>query len=457
MGMLSFAARSLDAQRFGLEVVGQNIANVNTEGYSKRVAEFAAVAPPERWSAGGGVEIVGARSMRDRLIDRRLRFELSDQERERAVNDQLGVIEVALGDTGDSLDAALDGFYDAWATLADTPTSPTSRQEVILQGQALSGTFGDIANRLSESQRDVDTRIRANVEQVNALADRIAKLNIEVAGTSATSPEGLHVRDDINKAVEELSNLLDLNVIETENGGYTVEFAGGHPLVVGQFSYPITITDAPFTGFAQLRSAGVDVTSAVKSGSIGGLLDVRDAKLPDYMSRLDALANDVATSVNTIHSAGYGLNGSTGVPFFQMGTPPGASTLSVSAMLTATGGENLVAAAGVAATPGDNTAARQLANLRDATITGGGTATANEGWSQLVYRVGRDKQLAFDSLGMQTEVTRQIQNLQDGVSGVSLDEEAADLMRFQRAYEANARFFSTVNDTLTTLLNMVGV
>ena len=126
-------------------------------------------------------------------------------------------------------------------------------------------------------------------------------------------------------------------------------------------------------------------------------------------------------------------------------------------MLTAAGGENFVAAASVAGAAGDNATARRLADLRDAKVTGGGTASAAEAWSQLVYRVGRDKQAAADSRATQSEVTRQIRNLQDGVSGVSLDEEAADLMRFQRAYEANARFFTTVNDTLTTLLNMVGV
>jgi flagellar hook-associated protein 1 FlgK len=369
----------------------------------------------------------------------------------------MSVVEVALGETGASLDEALDGFFDAWATLADTPTSPTARQEVILQGESLAAAFADISGRFGQSRLDVDTRVRASVEQVNALAEKIAGLNVQVAGTSASSPEGLHVRDEINRAVEDLAKLMDVNVIETEGGGFNIDFAGGHPLVVGQFNYAVAVTDAPLTGLAQLRSGGVDVTASVRSGTIGGLLNVRDAKIPDYLGRLDDLATDVATEVNTLHAAGFGLTGSTGVNFFQFGPPPGAATLTVNGVLTSAGGENFVAAAGVAGTAGDNAQARQLANLRDAKVTGAGTATAAEGWSQLVYRVGRDKQLASDNLGTQAEVTRQIRNLQDGVSGVSLDEEAADLMRFQRAYEANARFFSTVNDTLTTLLNMVGV
>jgi flagellar hook-associated protein 1 FlgK len=123
--------------------------------------------------------------------------------------------------------------------------------------------------------------------------------------------------------------------------------------------------------------------------------------------------------------------------------------------LTATGGEELVAASSSATAVGDNGVARQLAGLREEKILAGGTATASESWARLVYRVGRDKQAADQSQGTREEITRQLRNLQDSVSGVSLDEEAADLMRFQRAYEANARFFSTIDQTLDTLLNMV--
>jgi flagellar hook-associated protein 1 FlgK len=123
--------------------------------------------------------------------------------------------------------------------------------------------------------------------------------------------------------------------------------------------------------------------------------------------------------------------------------------------LTASGGDALIAASASATAAGDNQVARRLAGLRDQKITAGGTSTAAEAWSQLVYRAGRDRAAAFDAERTQTEVTRQIRNLQDGVSGVSLDEEAADLIRFQRAYEANARFFTTIDETLSTLLNMV--
>ncbi len=455
LGMLSMAARSLDAQRFGLDVVGQNIANVNTPGYSKRVTELAAVPSTDRWSAGGGVEIVGARSMRDRLIDRRVRDEFSSQQRENAISQQLGVVEVAVGRAGGSLDAALDDFFDAFATLADTPTSASARQEVVLQGEALGKAFADVADRLSSARRDADIQVRSSVEQINELTRRIASLNEQLSGTSASTPEGAHLRDEVNRAVEELSGYVGINAIERENGGFDIDFAGGRPLVIGERSYAVSAVDDG-AGLARVEAGGVDVTALVSSGKLGGILAVRDTMLPDYLARLDQVAYDVVREVNALHQSGFDAAGAPGVAFFQPVPLAGAaSAVTMNPALTAAGGASLVAASGTSGVAGDTTVARNLAALRDRPITSGGSASASEAWGQLVYRVGRDRAAATASDKTQSEVLSQLQNLQDSVSSVSLDEEAADMLRFQRGYEANARFFTAIDQMLDTLIAMV--
>lgn len=455
LGMLSLAARSLDAQRFGLDVVGQNIANVNTAGYSKRVAEFAAVPPVDRFSAGGGVEITGARAMRDRLIDARVRLEYSRQQREDAISRQLAVVEVGMGTGGASLDSALDDFFDAFATLADTPLSATARQGVILQGEALGRAFGDLALRLDGARRDADLQVRGAVDQVNLLAERIAALNAQIAGAASGTPAAAQMKDEINQAVQQLAGYVSLNVIERETGGYDIDIAGGRPLVIGERAYALgTVTGSE--GLAQVTAGGVDVTAALSGGTIGGLLHVRDALLPDYMARLDRVAYDVVQAVNGLHQSGFDANGAPGVAFFQPVTLAGAAkAVRVSADLTADGGGALVAASGTAGVAGDTTVARALAALREQPIANGGTASASEAWGQLVFQVGRDRAAAAASERTQSEVLRQLQNLQSAVSGISLDEEAADMLRFQRGYEANARFFTTVDRLLETLLGMV--
>ncbi len=456
LGMLTGVTRALDAQRFGIDVAGQNIANVNTAGYTKRVAELASVPSSDKWSAGGGVEIVGARSMRDRLIDRRVREESSAQQRERAISQQMSVVETAVGTAGASLDAALDDFFDAFATLAETPTSASARQEVILQGEALTKAFGDIATRFSDARRDADLQVRSTVEQVNVLAERIASLNAKLAGTVASTPEGAHLRDEVNRALEALAGLVGINAVERENGGFDVDFASGRPLVIGERSYALTLDEDP-EGMARVVAGGLDVTGVVRSGQLGGLLHVRDGLIPDYMSGLDLVASDLVREVNALHESGFDAGGQPGLPFFQPlpAVARAAGSMVMNPALTASGGSALVAASGMPGVAGENSVARALAALRDRPVTNGGSSSASEAWGQIVYKVGRDAAAASSSEATQSEVLRQLQNLQDGVSGVSLDEEAADLIRFQRGYEANAKFFTTVDELLDTLIGMV--
>lgn len=462
--MLSATARSLDAQRLGLDVVGQNIANVNTPGYTRRVVTLADVPPPDRYRAGGGVEATGIRALRDRFIERRLRAELPAEQREAAVAGSLSVVEVALGAPGQSIDRYLNDFFDGFARLAEAPTSATARQEVVLQGQTLAAAFRDMAARFDASQRDTDTRIRASVEQVNELASRVAGLNASLSGVPSDSAESLHLRDQINTAVAELSRIVEVEAIERPDGGWDLSVAGGRALVIGEHAYALGVSADPGTGFARLVTAnGDDVTAGIRNGALGGLLHVRDTLVPQYQGALDELAWTVADRINAVHAGGFDLNGDPGGALFALTVTPvagfphkgAAASLSVVPALTDPGGEARVAASATGEV-GDNEVARALTRLRDELVLGGGTASFNAAWAQLVYRVGRDTAAALDEQGIRSEVLRQVENLRDAVSGVSLDEEAADMLRFQRAYEANARFFQTVDDTLSVLMRMVG-
>jgi flagellar hook-associated protein 1 FlgK len=195
----------------------------------------------------------------------------------------------------------------------------------------------------------------------------------------------------------------------------------------------------------------VDVTSALRTGSLGGLLSVRDEFVPSYRLQLDTLAHGVATAVNAVHATGFDGSGAAGGAFF---APPAAiggaaASLQLDALLA--GDPGRVAAAGIPSS-GDNQVARQLADLRDAAIVDG-TSPASA-WTRLVYRVGSDVHGAGLELASRREIVHQIEMLRDGVSGVSIDEEAAMMMRFQRAYEANARFFSVIDEVLQTLLSL---
>ncbi len=448
-GMLGNTARALDAQRFGLDVVGNNMANVNTAGYARRVVDLGAVPPVDRFSAGGGVEVLGVRAQRDRLFDRRLFDEMPLAERQAAMADSLALAEVSLGASGTSLDGALADFFDAFAALADAPTLTTARERVVSDAQALASTFRGLSDRLGESGRATDARVRADVDRLNGLTSRLASLNGAIA--SAPASEALQLRDQQVMVTTEISGILGVQVLELGDGTFQLATGSGRPLVIGTDAYPLAVASAPPSGYAAILSEGVDVTGDIRIGSLGGLLAVRDQAIPNYLAQLDTLAHDVATAVNALHVTGFDQSGTPGGAFFVApgGVAGAAAALQVDPAVVAD--SSRVAAAGVAS-PGDNALARQLANLRDVPLSNGRTPSA--AWTGLVYRVGSDVQQATRELGSRREIVHQIETLRDSVSGVSIDEEAAMMMRFQRAYEANARFFTVIDEVLQTLLSL---
>jgi flagellar hook-associated protein 1 FlgK len=448
---LSMAARSLEAQRFGLDVTGQNIANVNTPGYARRVLDFAAVPPTDASSAGGGVDVVGVRAARDMLLEGRMQQEVPFEQRERAVAEVLSIVEVALGRPGASIDAAMNGFFDAFANLSSNPNSAVTRQEVLLQGEAVAGAFRDMAGRISLSSRDTDAQVRGAIDEITQLASQIAKLNDSMGSTSAASGGSLHLQDEQSELVRRLAGLLDVDVLPREGGGVDVTFGNGRALVVGERAYPITTTQV--AGVSRVMSGGFDVTAEISGGQLGGFLYARDVLLPAYAADLDTVAFELAEEVNALHAAGVGGDGGTGRNFFTpiAVTAGAAAALTVDATMAAN--SQLVAAAGPGAPVGDNAAARDIAALRNVRVVGG-TATLADAWGQLVYRVARDSRAARDGQRSREEIVNQVDQLRDQVSGISLDEEAMHLMKFQRAYEANARFFRAIDQALDTLMQM---
>ena len=447
---LTTTARSLEAQRMGLEVTGQNIANVNTPGYSRRVVDFASVAP----EAGGGVDVESVRATRDRLLDRRLQQEVPAERREAAMADSLSVVETALGAAGRSVDLGLANFFDAFSRLAETPTSSVARQEVLLQGETLAQTFQEMARRLETSQGDTDRSIRSTVDEVNALAQRIAVLNQSMGGPQDASQ--IHLQDQQAGLVRKLSELVDVAVIDRENGGgVDISFANGRSLLIGDQAYTLVATPTAPSGLSTLSVAGNAITSEITGGKLGGLLNVRDVNIPDYMNQLDTLAFSVADEVNTAHTAGFTLTGAAAGDFFVAPAAVAGAARAMAVETAIAGDVGLIAASGTGQA-GDNVTATTIARLRDARVLNGATATFSDGWSQLVYRVGRDTQTARAEQSSREEIVRQVDTLRDEVSGISLDEETMHLLKYQRAYEANARFFSAINSAIDTLIQTMG-
>lgn len=446
---LSMAARSLEAQRAGLDVAGQNIANLNTPGYARRRLDLAEVT-----NGTGGVEVLGTRAMRDAVLDARVRAAIPSEAREGALAGALGLVETSIGAPGQGIDGRLDAFFDAWSALSADPSSAVARDGVVLQGRQLATAFNDVANRLADNAREADAGIRSAVNDVNRLSTQIAKLNDEIALGVAAGGDVEALRDTQQVALEELSALTAVAVQTRKDGGIDVSIPSGRALVIGASSYAVGVSNGA-NGYASLSLNGAAVTSEFSSGKIGGLTHARDTLIPGYQTQLDTLAHEVAQRINALHQTGTDLNGNAGGVFF---TPPAAVAGAARTLAVAPGvlaNSSLVVASQTGA-PGDNGIARAMAAMRDQPVLNGNTATFAEGWSQLAYRVGADAESAMTQQAASQSVTDQVRRLRDQVSGVSLDEEAASLVKFQRAYEANAKYFTTVDSMLQTLMSLVG-
>jgi flagellar hook-associated protein 1 FlgK len=447
---LTTASRSLDAQRYGLDVVGQNMANVNTPGYARRAVDLQSAATSNNGS-GGGVDVVGVRALRDRLVEHRLVQAVPAQQRDMAAADSLSVVEAALGPAGQSIDGDLANLFGSFSRLADDPTSSVARHDVQMAAETLANTFHGVSGQLADAASDADQRIRSAVSDVNGLTEQLQALNKAFA--SAPSAESaLQLKDQQTQLVRKLTEIADVQVLEQSDGGVSISLSKGQPLLVGQFQTALSVATTSPSGYAAITLAGSDVTSSITSGKIGGLLAVRDTNIPAYTAQLDNLAYEVTQRMNVLHQAGYDQNGAAGGDFF---TALGSSTGAAAAISVAAGvaGDGRLIAAGGTAAAGDNQAARNMAALQTNRVLNGGTSTLNDAWSDIVYTVGRDSQVAKQRGDSGTEAVRQMDILRDQVSGVSLDEEATNMLKFQRAYEANARFFTAVDDTLDVLMN----
>jgi len=448
---LSGAAYALDAQGFGMEVTGQNIANVNTEGYARRQAELAERPTPYGM---GGVEILGVRSTRDAFIDSRLRNELPSQTFDSTRSDALSVVETTLGSVGSSIDGSLSALFKSFSDLSTNPQSAVYRDGVVQNANKLATSITEMSKSFSASATQADADVRLDVQQINTLSKQISQLNQRIGDSNGTDTSAL--KDQLSTAVQSLSRLARISVVTQPQGTVDVSLGAGRQLVVATSNYALSISNAPVTGRAQIRYGATDITSEITDGSVGAEIDIRDNVLPSYQQKLDQLAYDLTQQVNAVHATGYDATGAAGGSFFQpIATVSGAAAAFKVAPAIAAN-SNKIAASGTGAI-GNNQTALALSALRDAKVASGGTSTFVESWSVLVGQVGTDAAAAKNSLQTRNGVVSAIQTLADSASGVSLDEEAANLIKFQRAYEANAKFFSAIDSVLTTLMSSVGV
>jgi flagellar hook-associated protein 1 FlgK len=453
---LNIGASGLYASQRAVEVASQNIANAGVAGYSRQQVNLAAATPsPGNTGArndgmiGNGVTITSVSRLHDMLADVTYRSETASDGYAGARATTLDSAQSILGAVDSGASASLDTFFSSFNALATSPSTLASRDGVLNAGGDVARSLNDASKQLTAITQNVANQVSGDVTQINNLAAQVGQLNGSILAASATGQTPNDLMDARDRAVDQLSQLAGVQTNTRTNGVVDV-FVGSTSLVRGVDSYPLTAgsnaSGAPTVSFA-------DGTPATLGGQVGGYMSVTTIELPGLQAQLDTFANSLISSVNAVHAAGTGLDGSTGVAFFTGG---GAATIAVNPGLTA---QKVAASVTGAANDGDNAAA--LFQLRNSTtavsLSGGGTSSLSEALSTLAGRLGS---LAAGSAQIQTATTAAVGSADKSrasLNGVSVDEEMVDLLKYQHSYEAAAKVISTADSMLDTLINHLGV
>jgi len=484
---INAAVRGMTAAQTALNTMGHNVANANTEGYSRQRVNVSAASPlptpgfntPVRIaSIGAGTQVNGINRLRDEYLDLQVRRENATLGANEAFAEHVKLIEDIFHEPSETgLSALLDEFFNAWHTLTSNPEAPGVRAVVRDQAATLANALNDASHRLNTQREEIDGQIRNAATDINLFASQIAQLNVQIAEVQVGGGSANQLLDQRDLLLEKMSKLIKVQTVQHDDGKVWV-YLHGRALVAGNIQTPLEVRPNGEGAYSDIVFDGDVVDQKEIGGSIGALLELRDQiigrdryrptapVLPDtpngILHRLDSLANQLAQEVNALHRSGSLTDGTPSGRDFFVNFRTGASTMGAGQIavnpdiMNGTAGLELIATGGTPSSgPGDTTIAKAIAALRNK-ATMGPTATFEDDYRNFLAALGVTGQSAIRMVKNQGEVLNHLSQRKEEVSGVNMDEEMADMVRYQHAYQASARALNTFDEILDRIINGLG-
>ena len=449
---LFIGSQALEAAEGALNATSNNIANANTPGYTREVPQFAEGAEnlTDGVVTGGGVSLSSLQSIRDELLNNQIAQQTSAQSSVDTQSSSLQNIQTLFTSNGEDIGSALSTLSSALTQLSASPSSGSAQQAVLSAGQQLAQAFNTTANGLTSAQSAADGQVSETVSQINTLTQQIAQLNSQVGQLTAQGQDGGTVEDQRDQLVQQLSQLTGVQVSQSSNGEDTITTGNGSPLVVGNQSFALQTTTGT-NGFQQvIDSSGNNITSQIQGGPLGGAIQIRDTTIPGFLSSLNALATQLGTAFNAAQTGGFDSTGAAGQDFFNVPTAGGAAA-GISVALTSP--SQIAISSTATGASGSNGNVANLSAALTTAPTAGGSSVEN-GYSSLVFQVGNAASNASTESSAIGDTLQALTNQQGSESGVSIDEETGNMIKFQTAYEAAARIVSTIQQLDTDTMDM---
>ncbi|MDD2727867.1 flagellar hook-associated protein FlgK [Malikia sp.] len=450
--IFSIGQSALSAAQVGVNTAGNNIANVSTPGYSRQQV-VQTVAP-----SGQGTQVAEVQRVYSDYLGKQLVSSQSANSQLQTQYSQIQPIDQLLSDsTTAGLGPALQNFFDGLQDLAAAPADPVARQAVLANAEALSAGFNDLSGRLEEVGQSLNQQISSSVEQVNNAAQRLAELNQAILSSTNLNDgkPANELVDQRNQLVSDLSQ--QIKVTASERGGQFNLFIGnGQPLVLGSKPYSLQAV-ASKTDPRRTEAAYGDGTPMkaddFAGGALGGLLEFREQTLVPTQNALGRIAMGLASGMNAQHREGITLGNQAGGDFFSLPDTSTEATAAGAIRLAITDVKDIAAAAKGSAV-GDNSNLLKMIDLQSAKVLDGNTRSYQSAYVQLVGQVGsKTRELEVTSTASK-QIQAQAERSLQGVAGVNLDEEAANLIRYQQSYQAAGKVIQLAKQLFDTVLSI---
>ncbi|MDQ5985824.1 MAG: hypothetical protein CSYNP_01541 [Syntrophus sp. SKADARSKE-3] len=456
LGSLLYVGRdSLQTTQMGIDITGANIANVNTPGYTRQRALIQ--------STGGnnlatgviqtGVSVEKIERQYDSYLTGQLIIQRQNTGYATTLNDRLTSVESLFDETQTGgLTDQLNNFWSAWDTLSGNPSGQVERGSLVASAQAVAGKLYDLTNGLTNLKSDVKTSMRDLLETINTNIEEIRTLNEKIAGTGSTKGDTNIMLDQLDSSVGDLGEKIGISYYKNDDGTVNIFLQDGTPLVERLVSSELKLVDN--AGNLELYpEEGIreeSLNDTVTNGQMGALLKCQDDVIPEYQDRLDNFTEALADGVNAQHRTGYDSFQNTGVDFFTYNSASPAGSLKVNPAIVS----DLRKIAAAETTNGDGSNATKIADIQHSLLLEGNSVTLNGYYAATVGNIGREAADSKTEMEHQSAITENVTNRRDSLSGVSIDEEMINLMKYQMTYNAAGRLVKTVNDMMDVLMSL---
>jgi flagellar hook-associated protein 1 len=441
------------ASQIALSATGQNIANVNTPGFSRLRPDLQSLGGQTSVSIGGGVQVGSIRRLSNDFQNQQLWRASTDQNYFNTNQQYLTALEGLIDSEGSSVSVGLDNFFAALSEASSTPESIALRQQIIGEAKQLAQRFNGLNSNIGTQLNALQGQRVAMTSEINGLSGNIAELNAQIREMESSGRDTATLRDYRDNLVKDLSQYAGIRVQEASDGTLNVSLANGQPLVAGATAGQLKV-NTNLAGEQEMTLVFAKTTFPLNQqgigGSLGGLYDMEYGALRPAQQDLHDMAAAVATMVNDTLTGGFDLNGNPGQPLFTYNAGSTSGMLAVNAL-----GATELAFSGTAGEVGNNKTLLAMLELKAAGVTvAGNTVPLNDAYAGLVGRVASASRQNQADLSAATTVAEQAQAQRDSVSAVNLDEEAVNLMAYEQAYQANMKVISTSNDLFNAVLAM---